>query len=100
MARRKSLHELSPAYRRRIERGMARGLTRSQARGHARAGERPVSGLRAHRDEQRLLKGVRLLDRPDYTFQRAAHEAGVSAERLRRYAHETGYAEKERGRWR
>lgn len=100
MARRKPLHELSPAYRRRIELGMARGLTRSQARGHARSGERPTSGSHAHRNEQRLLKGVRLLGRETYTFQRAAREAGVSPERLRRYAHETGYAEKAGRRWR
>src|SRR5215211_7693724 len=87
-------------YRRRIERGRVRGLTRSQARGHARAGERSVSGPRPHRNDPRLLKGIRLLDRPGYTFDRAAREARVSTERLRSYAHETGYAQKERGRWR
>ena len=99
MARRKALHELSPAYRRRIERGMARGLSRSQARGHPKAGETPASRRRVYRSEQKLLKGIRLVDRPGYTFQRAAREAGVSAERLREYAHQTGYAQKERGRW-
>src|SRR5215208_2791429 len=99
MARRKALHELSPAYRRRIERGMARGLSRSQARGHPKAGEAPASRRGAYRSEQKLLKGIRLVDRPGYTFQRAAREAGVSTERLRRYAHETGYAQKESGRW-
>jgi hypothetical protein len=79
---------------------MARGHSRSQARGHPKAGETPASRRGAYRNEQRLLKGVRLLDRSGYTFQRAAREAGVSPERLRRYAHETGYAQKERGRWR
>ena len=100
MAKRKALSQLSPAYRKRIERGEALGLTRSQARGHARTGERPVSRQRAYRSEQKLLQGIRLLDRPGYTFQRAARQAGVSPERLRRYAHETGYAEKAGRRWR
>ena len=100
MARRKPLHELSPAYRRRVERGMARGLSRSQARGHPKTGELPASGRKVYRNEQKLLKGIRLVDRPGYTFQIAAREAGVSTERLRTYAHETGYAEKEQGRWR
>ncbi len=100
MARRKPLHELSPAYRRRIERGMARGLTRSQARGHARAGEASASRRGGYSSEQKLLKGIRLLDRPGYTFQNAARDAGVSPERLRRYAHETRYAEKAGRRWR
>src|SRR5215218_5983900 len=100
MPSRKPLHELSPAYRRRVERGMERGLSRSQARGHPKVGETPASRRGAYRSEQKLLKGIRLVNHPGYTFQSAAREAGVSSERLRRYAHETGYAEKERGRWR
>ncbi len=99
MAREKPLDELSPDYRKRIERGMGRGLSRSQSRGHRKAGERAVSGTRAYRSEHKLLKGIRLLRREGYTFQRAAREAGVSPERLRLYAYETGYAVKERGRW-
>lgn len=99
MARRKPLSELSPQYRRRIERAEARGLARSQARGHAKAGESPASGIRAHKDEHKLLKAIRMLDDDGYSFSRAAREAGVSAERLRRYAHETGYAVKEGRRW-
>ncbi len=100
MARRKLLSELSPAYRRRVEKGMARGLSRSQARGHPKVGEVPASRRGVYRSEQKLLKGIRLVDHPGYTFERAAREAGVSTERLRRYAHETGYAQKESGRWR
>lgn len=100
MARRKPWDELSPAYRRRIEWGLSRGLSRSQARGHPKTGEPPASGRKVYRSEQKLLKGIRLVDRPGYSFEKAAREAGVSPERLRMYAHETGYAEKERGRWR
>jgi len=100
MARRKPRSKLSPGYLRRLERGEARGLTLSQMRGHAKAGETPVSGISTYKDEQRLLKAIRLLEEDGYTFSRAARESGVSTERLRRYAHETGYATKERGRWR
>lgn len=48
MTRPKPLDQLSPAYRRRIERGLAAGLSRSQARGHPRTdrGERSVSDIR------------------------------------------------------
>src|SRR3954469_13966362 len=99
MARRKPWNELSPDYRKRIERGEARGLSRSQARGHAKAGESPVSGHRTYKDEQRLLKATRLLEQENYTFSKAAREAEVSTERLRTYAHETGYAVKEGRRW-
>ncbi len=35
----KPLNELSPAYRQRIERGIAAGLTRSQSRGHSGIGQ-------------------------------------------------------------
>lgn len=68
--KRKSLDELSPAYRRRIERLEAQGYTHSQARGHAttkelsvtlkRLGERPDN-------TKYLLKKVIELDNPEYT---------------------------------
>src|SRR3954452_6772594 len=99
MAQAKPLDELSPAYRKRIERGMARGLSRSQARGHAKAGESPVSGITAPKDQHKLLKAIRLLESDDYTFSRAAREAGVSTERLRTYALESASAVKEGRRW-
>jgi hypothetical protein len=99
MARRKPRSELSPRYLRRIERGEARGLTLSQSRGHRKAGEKSVSGRRAYKDEQRLLKATRLLEQENYTFSKAARKAGVSTERLRTYAQETGFAVKEGRRW-
>lgn len=57
MARRpKPLEELSPAYRRRIERGLALGLTRSQARGHPRSGEPSLTELKQSGYLERLRK--------------------------------------------
>lgn len=85
-------------YRRRIERGLARGLSRSQARGHPRSGEAPVSRRSsAPAYDPRLEAGIKLI-RAGTPLTRAAPAIGVSRERLRRYATQTGVVEKQRGR--
>lgn len=82
MARKRTL---SPAYKRRIERGLKRGLSRSQARGHAKAGEAPVRkrGKPAQRDDalEAALKALRKTNNQA----RAARQAGISVERFRRF---------------
>jgi hypothetical protein len=61
----KPLEELSPAYRRRIERGLARGFSRSQARGHARVskGELPISAVEDLRRRKVVERKPRLFAR-------------------------------------
>jgi hypothetical protein len=86
-------------YQRRIERGLARGLSRSQARGHPRSGEAPVSRRsRVPAYDPRLEAGIKLI-RAGAPLTRAAPAIGVSGDRLRRYATQTGVVEKQRGRW-
>lgn len=86
-------------YRRRIERGLARGLSRSQARGHPRSGEALISGRsQAPAYDPRLEAGIKRM-RAGTPLTRAAPQIGVSRERLRRYAVQTGVVEKQRGRW-
>jgi len=86
-------------YQRRIERGLAQGLSRSQARGHPRSGESPVSGrMTVPAYDPRLEAGLKLI-RAGTPLTQAAPTIGVSQERLRRYAVQTGVVEKQRGRW-
>lgn len=82
-------------YRRRRERGRERGLTPSQARGHARAHE---VGLKAKpiKSDERLETALRELRRTNNQA-KAAKEAGVSAERFRRFLREQKLAQR-RGR--
>lgn len=89
------------AYRRRIDRGLARGLSRSQARGHPRAAEQYVSDkarTRAHIYDKELEAGVAAL-RKSKSLSAAAREAKVVPERLRRYLRDLDFINKERGRW-
>lgn len=84
-------------YQRRIANAAKRGLTRSQARGHARAGESPIRPRRIKSDE-RLEAALKLL-RQTNNQGRAAKEAGVSAERFRRFLRSNSLAERQGGKW-
>ncbi len=73
-------------YARRIANAEKRGLSRSQARGHARSGEPPISTKSVASDD-RLEAALRSLRQTGHQG-RAAKEAGVSPERLRRFLRE------------
>ena len=84
-------------YERRIANAAKRGLSRSQARGHARAGEAPIRRT-AVRSDDRLEAALKRL-RQTNSQARAAKEAGVSAERLRRFLRDNLLAERRGRRW-
>jgi len=84
-------------YQRRIANAAKRGLSRSQARGHARAGEKPIRPKRVKSDE-RLEAALKLL-RQTNNQGRAAKEAGVSAERFRRFLRSNALAERQGRKW-
>lgn len=84
-------------YQRRIANAAKRGLSRSQARGHARASEKPVRPKPTKPDE-RLETALRLL-RKTGNQSRAAKEAGVSAERFRRFVRSNSLAQRQGRQW-
>lgn len=98
MAKRK--RNYAAEYSRRIAKGLEQGLSHSQARGHRRANEAVTPREKAKRKlaDHKLQVGLRIL-REKGSFSKAAKEAHLSAERLRRYATENGIVEKRRGRW-
>jgi hypothetical protein len=72
-------------YARRKARGLARGLTLSQARGHPRPGQSYASGKPSTPERSDELEaGLKQL-RGGASLKRAAREANVSEEKLRRY---------------
>lgn len=85
-------------YQRRIANAAKRGLSRSQARGHARAGENSVRAKPVQSDD-RLEDALRLL-RQTGNQSRAAREAGVSAERFRRFLRSNSLAQRKGRQWR
>ncbi len=85
-------------YQRRIANALKRGLSRSQARGHAKAGEKPVRAKPVQSDA-RLEDALKLL-RQTGNQSLAAKEAGVSAERFRRFLRSNGLAERQGRQWR
>lgn len=85
-------------YQRRIANAAKRGLSRSQARGHARAGENSVRAKPVQSDD-RLEDALRLL-RQTGNQSRAAKDAGVSAERFRRFLRSNDLAERQGRQWR
>jgi len=96
----KKKRDFAAEYRRRIQRGLAKGLSKSQARGHRRASEAKVTKSVKQKalEDHRLQLGLRFL-RKEKSFAKAAHEAGLSQERLRTEAIEKGLVEKKGRRW-
>jgi hypothetical protein len=91
------LRDYQAEYHRRLDRGRARSLTRSQARGHARAQETSLKAKPVKSDE-RLERALRELRRTNNQAT-AAKEAGVSAERFRRFLREQKLAERKGRVW-
>ena len=81
----------SEEYKRRLARAKARGLSLSQARGHARPGEAPIKPQRARTDTAPLEEALKSLHARG-SLQRAARDAHVSAERLKKYLGDQGLA--------
>ena len=92
--------DFAAEYRRRIQRGLSKGLSKSQARGHRRPSEVKVTKTAKQKalEDHRLQLGLRFL-RKEKSFAKAAHEAGLSQERLRTEAIEKGIVEKRGRRW-
>ena len=85
-------------YARRIDRAMAKGLTRSQGRGHAKPGEALLRQSKAKTDTTKLEAALKALH-TEGSVQRAARDAHVSAERLKRYLVEKNLAQKVGRKW-
>ena len=85
-------------YARRVASAQRRGLSRSQGRGHARHGEAPAKPRPQTVHDDRLEAGLRLL-RQTGNQGRAAKEAGISPERLRRFLRENALAERRGRQW-
>jgi hypothetical protein len=91
--------KLSPAYARRIARGLAKGLTRPQARGHPAAGEkyiskRPTPSLKEHK-LQLVIKEMK----EGKSLTASARHAGVQPETVRRTLRSAKLLRKKRKRW-
>lgn len=84
-------------YQRRIASAAKRGLSRSQARGHARAIEAPLRP-KPEKSDDRLEAALKLL-RQTGNQGHAAKEAGISAERFRRFLRSNSLAERRGSQW-
>ena len=85
-------------YARRIAKGTSKGFSRSQSRGHAKAAEAPLRHSPSLSDE-RVRFALSILRREN-SIAKAAREAKISTERLRKYAVEKKLIEKSGRRWR
>ena len=86
-------------YADRLIRAAARGLSKSQARGHARPGEAAVSAKpRSKIPDTRLQISLKSL-KSGAPLTKAAHEGGISPERLRLYVTDHKLATKRGRRW-
>lgn len=95
----KPREELSPAYRRRLERAEAEGKSRAEARGH---GTRPrraweTSSLAGQERYKRSLQVVSRV-RHGESLSRASKDLGVGADTMLRYAG-SAFTRDARGRW-
>lgn len=96
---RKRVRDYKAEYQRRKTRAAERGLSVSQARGHPKANEAGVFQTRRNsQSDRRLDIAVREL-RKKRSLEKAAKEAKVSVERLRRHLAQSGVAEQRGKRW-
>lgn len=86
-------------YNLRLLRAFAKGHSRSQARGHAKAGEKPIRAPPPRAESMARLEVALKELRRTQSQARAAAEAGVSAERFRRFVRENELAKREGQRW-
>lgn len=86
-------------YQRRIKRGLAKGLTRSQARGHAKAGEKAAGKARKPIQVDEKLEDAYKALRRGASLSKAAKQARVSRERLRRFVGQEGLAKWSKRKW-
>lgn len=86
-------------YNLRLLRAFAKGHSRSQARGHARAGEKPIRAPPPKDAPDMRLEAALKRLRQTQNQSRAASEAGVSAERFRKFLRENELAKREGQTW-
>jgi len=95
----KRIRDYKAEYQRRKQRGLARGLSLSQARGHPVAGEASIKlGLKAPIADYKLNAAVKLMHQGQ-SQSAAAKEAGVTAERLRRFTYGHNLAKRVGNKW-
>ncbi len=90
--------KLSPAYRRRIERGLARGLTRAEARGHGKSAVNRGKHDPRPRADERIERALSLMYR-ETSLTAAAKAAHISPERLRAYIQTNNLGQREGHKW-
>jgi len=95
----KPREELSPAYRRRLERAEAQGKTRREARGHGTTARRAwqTSDLVGNERYENALQVLCRVRRGE-SLSHAAREVGIAADTVLRYAGST-FTRDARGRW-
>lgn len=86
-------------YALRLARASARGFSRSQGRGHAKAGELPIRAPPPRAVSRARLEAALKELRRSQNQSRAASEAGVSAERFRKFLHDNELAKREGRKW-
>ncbi len=86
-------------YQARIARGLSSGKSRSQARGHARASDLPRREAPLPAAKENALEKALKMMKQGATQRQAAKEAGVSAERLRRFQKQNTSSRREGRRW-
>ena len=91
--------ELSPAYRRRLERAEAQGKSKREARGHGTKPRRAWETASAYGTE-RYDRALQVVNRVRHgaSLSRAAKEVGISPDTVRRYAG-SAFVQDARGRW-
>jgi len=95
----KPREDLSPAYRRRLERAEAQGKTRREARGHGTTARRAwqTSDLIGNERYERALQVLSRVRRGE-SLSHAAREVGVAPDTVLRYAG-SAFIRDARGRW-